>query len=343
MSNVRFLGIPRLGSKSSILKQLLETLEGVATERKYKFFVDLCSGGMKIIGNINQNLFNVLIANDIEPGIVALASTFKNPIATKLVISLIDELIEIYKKKPKDLFIEASNYLTLRTDARLSQTYIETDYILMAAYTIIVAYSQHKNNEKEFWIHNFSKNFLKRRVHTELLDYNTSFENIVVKNEDLFKFLETYGGCEDMLIYADVPYHPDAMASTEHYRCNLTKEQHQRLCKILTSDEFKATFILSGWKNDDYRDLLEKSGKVWDYCLGDMTLTSGKGAKKEERIWTNTYIPDEYLPKRKQKAANSVINNGNGNDNGNDIDAISDEASTEVEDSEDYDYDYEEE
>lgn len=292
--------IRRQGGKVECLESLKSVINGLASNDKYNCFVDLTTGGYKAICGINIHSFKSgVIANDIDMGAYSLGLILKNKDLIREVIYIIDNLVNKHKNNPKYLFEKAYNTIKEKTEERLSQKEGEEKSILkdenfkmLAAYHVIHSYSHYRNNSKTFDIKEFDYNFFERKVQNELYSFNSIMKEVTMLNENLFEFLKEYRNNPRWLIYIDPPYHPDAMSGKEHYNSNFTKEDHRRLCELISDPECKCNIILSGWQTNDYKEWLLKKG-FRSYIIGVIEV---EGRPEMEIIWTNNPIPSYLLP-----------------------------------------------
>lgn len=305
-----FIGFPRIGGKHKLTGKLRNILNGLGYEGNYKYFIDGTAGGLRITLNINKSYFENVVCNDIDPGVVALAAILVSERKIEELKSYVDDLLE-ETTSPKKLFNMALNELD---NAFKQEDFNEADTLRLAAFHLITTYSQSKNNsriyDKDKFIGNFGK-YSKNKKHHMLKKYNSFMDKVRISKMDIFKILEVVGGDKRVLIYLDPPYHPHTMSGVKNYRSNFTVEDHRRLCNIINKESFKATVVLSGWDNDDYKELLENGEEVefYKYFLDIINVSSStkqntSPKSKEEFIWCNREIPYELVPK-KNKQTNS--------------------------------------
>lgn len=264
-----YLGIPRIGGKNDALHKLLPILEYIAEENNLTILIDACMGGMKIIANVDKNMFKTRIGNDLEPGLANLASILKDPALTKQMIAIFDDYMEDVKNGdaiPKEDFDNALEMIWKETWPEAEGFKLKVDSMDSAINAVFISYSCHKSNMTSFVYDIFKKNFIEKAVYKKLDDYSDVLKDVVIKNENFLSLLEKFGHLENLLFYIDPPYLSDSMAGDNQYFYNLTNDDHEYLMDLVLSDDFKAKVVISGWDKDpeEMRKLKELSNKRAD-------------------------------------------------------------------------------
>lgn len=291
---MKVIGFPWTGGKAKLARPLASIIDYSAFEYNLTAFADLCCGGGKVTCAVDPYPFQHRIMNDIEPGVANLYTCLTDKEITKDLMALTDKLVQ--REDRKDLFDEA-----------LTNWKNTEDILLSAAYTLILIYGSRNAGKQKFDIGKFDDYFRKSRVHLKLdVMYNRILKGVKVYNGDVIEMVKQLGDVEGLLVYLDPPYHPQAMARNNQYDSPMSEQQHRELATFLSNHNLKMKFILSGWKNDDYTELLENSNACRRYYLGTINVSSGaqegkKVKEEDEYIWTNMYIPDRLLPKRVKK------------------------------------------
>ena len=96
---------------------------------------------------------------------------------------------------------------------------------------------------------------------------------------DAFNFLTSYNFTGEELVYCDPPYLPETRSRTDYYRHELTRADHQRLLRILTT--LPCMVMISGYFSTLYADRL----KSWQR-ISYQTMTRG-GRLATEWLWFN--------------------------------------------------------
>ncbi|HEY5524722.1 MAG TPA: DNA adenine methylase [Clostridium sp.] len=296
-------GIPRIGGKKALLPVLLPILEYTAKQKKLNLFIDGCTGGMKVVANIDVTLFSEgLIANDLEPGIANLAKVFGDSTQVKRLYVKIENLlkdIDSNKVNALDFFNEANKFIKKDAKKRKDNLPTSPDKFLSAFLTFFITYSHTYSNANCFYQHALKKNLFDYKAHEKCLSYVDTFRKITVRNESFLDLIDEYGCREDILFYIDPPYVLEAMTSGEQYLFGLEDKLQQEMVDKLTSQNFKARVFISGWENKIYKKL-ERGGFNKYYVANTHVATansSGKiGRKEAEMLWSNVMVPTRLLP-----------------------------------------------
>lgn len=124
------------------------------------------------------------------------------------------------------------------------------------------------------------------------------FRTVQIENLSFEKLIPKYD-TENTLFYLDPPYVPDTRVSKKVYEKEMTVEQHELLVELLLEIEGKA--VLSGYKNDIYKKLLDNGWelrKIGDYEKSTAKATEkGKRNYGEEYIWINFEEKKQKQPK----------------------------------------------
>lgn len=299
-----YRGIQRIGGKSALVNVLIPILEYVAREYKSNLFIDACMGGMKIIGNINNTLFkDGMIGNDLDSGIANLASVFGDKEKVIRLYNKMEELLKYVKNgkiKPEKFFYDARTFLINYNRENRTE---ELDF-LSAFLTVYVSYTHLYSTDGCFDKDHFMKNLFMARPHKKFLSYVSIFSKITVMNEDCFDLFEKYKDNSDVLFYIDPPYDQEAMKSKNHYKYNFNDDMQKKLVDILSANDFKAKFVLSGWDNDNYNKLTD-NGIYKYYIYNTIVRIGGRAGKKNplkpEYIWSNVLVPEKVGNNRLRK------------------------------------------
>ena len=110
---------------------------------------------------------------------------------------------------------------------------------------------------------------------------------IELENLSWDDILERYDH-ENVVFYLDPPYLPETRKAKKAYECELSYEEHERMCFMLTKIKSKA--VLSGYDSELYNSTL----KGWTRLAKKVFASSADGDERHECVWLN-YAPEGEL------------------------------------------------
>jgi DNA adenine methylase len=117
----------------------------------------------------------------------------------------------------------------------------------------------------------------------ELPAVHARLARVVVERMDALAFMRKYDG-PDTFYYADPPYLPDAKATKQGYRYEMTVEQHEAMLTQMT--RLKARVLVSGYASDLYDTVLDGWERL-EYEVTDNASQSKAKKRKVEVMWRN--------------------------------------------------------
>jgi DNA adenine methylase len=224
--------------------------------------VEKCS---EIINDLNQNIY-----------------TFYKVLQNKETFEQFKELLDLTCYH-EDMFRDSQNALQKNTISDLYRAY----------HFFIVNRMSFSGN-----MGSFGKNYVIRRNMTKSTsDMLSAIDNMeiihrrisqmIILNRDANKLIEENHQYDNTFMYLDPPYCHETRTSTR-YPVDFEPEQQIELVKILTKPEVKAKFLLSGYDNELYDNILVKENN-WNIFKFDVNTVSGsnKSKIKTECLWYN--------------------------------------------------------
>ena len=118
-----------------------------------------------------------------------------------------------------------------------------------------------------------------------IVEISERLKDVAIRNRDFRWMLEEYDD-NDTFFYLDPTYYPDTRVSKKLVPNEMTKEDHEELLKIITSQYFKSKVLLCGYDNPLYKEKLAN----WNFHQKEIASHGGqtkKKSKKVECVWTN--------------------------------------------------------
>lgn len=255
-------------------------------------FCDMCGGGAKVSGNIDQYRFKQILYNDYELGMANMIACLADTVKTDKVIQIIDKMIQYSDQR--GLFCSVN---AVRNDPEL-------DMLLSAAYTIYAIYASYRTNRMCFSQGAFNRQFVNHKIHLKLNQYNPIFKDFIVTSTDCFELIKQFNENRSYLCFLDVPY-----VGSEVFLNNWSHGKHRVLVDLLLQTQMRV--ILCGYDNDIYSELMQNG---WNKTfMGNISVSYAASAnitrRANEYIWTNFIVPD-HLQYNGLNRANISVHSG---------------------------------
>jgi len=259
------------------------------------------NGFLKVIYSLFPKHYDVMV----EPFCGSAVVTLNNPIekCTEIINDLNLNIYSFYKTiQDKYAFEQLKEKLDLtcyhedlfKDSKNALQT--ELSQIDRAYYFFICNRMSYSGNNASF-----GKNYaIRRNMSKSTSDILSAIDSLdlihcrisqmIILNRDALELIENEGQYEHTFMYLDPPYAWETRTSTR-YPVDFTPQQQIDLVNVLTSEKSNAKYLLSGYDNELYENVLVKE-YGWNKYIYDVNTVSGSNQSKTktEVLWYNYEI-----------------------------------------------------
>lgn len=111
----------------------------------------------------------------------------------------------------------------------------------------------------------------------KLPEIHNRLSSVIIEHKDIMDLIDKYDR-ENVFMYLDPPYVKETRLSNQTYECEMSNEEHLKMCERLLS--FKGKILLSGYDNDLYKILDNKFTKI-------EFKSPNAGSNATECLWKN--------------------------------------------------------
>jgi DNA adenine methylase len=238
----------------------------------------------------------------IEPFCGSAIVTLNNPIekCTEVINDLNQNIYSFYKVvQDKDLFQQLKEKLDLT--CYHEDLFYESKKSLKNDLNLIDrSYHFFVLNRMSFNGNNgsFGKNYaIRRNMSKSTSDFLSAVDGLdiihrrisqmIITNRDGLKLIEENGKYENTFFFLDPPYDFTTRTSFR-YPVDFTPEQQNKMVELLTNDKMKSKFLLCGYDNELYENVLVKQAGWYKHTYEIKTITgTNKSKTKVECLWKN--------------------------------------------------------
>lgn len=286
--------IPYTGGKSELVGNIVPLIDHAIEEFNVTDYYELCGGGARMLLNLPFSGLTKRVYNDIDTGMAALFYCCSQR-------DLVPKLMALLEQKG----VGAEVFNEVKQQREQSILGVDCyDLVTAAACTFLLLRQSQKARQESF--NNKLMELNNMRLYMDhiyrLPEFLETLEGIDVTKRSVFDILMEDRDWSKSFIYLDPPYHPDStMAQNKNYKFNWTKEDHDKLVKLLL-DRPLGKVALSGLDNPSYK-LLVEAGWTRIY-LKNLRVKSSTSKQKEEdeeskeqrhqkeEVWINFDIPN---------------------------------------------------